>query len=138
VLGQPGVRRGEISGRRGEHKRRPSILEELLEVLTSGPVRAPSEVDAGHREDVEHDEGGRGELASACGVHRGRVDAPLQRGEVEPAVAVDAELAIDDRPGRELLDDRGGDLGEVAGERPQLPALQERALGSAEGETAIS
>jgi hypothetical protein len=35
------------------------------------------------------------------------------------------------RAGRELLADRVGDLGEVAGERAELPALQEGPLGGA-------
>jgi hypothetical protein len=69
------------------------------------------------------DQGGRGERASAGGVHRGGVDAPLQRAEVESPVAVDDELAVKDGAGADLLGERGGDLGEVAGERAALPGL---------------
>jgi len=38
------------------------------------------------------------------------MDAPLQRGEVEPAVLADDELAVEHGAGTDLLDQSGDDL----------------------------
>jgi hypothetical protein len=54
------------------------------------------------------------------------VDASLERGEVEPAVAVDDEFAVEDGAVGQLLDEAGGHLREVAGERTQLAGLEQR------------
>jgi hypothetical protein len=66
------------------------------------------------------------------------VDASLQRGEVEPTVAVDDEFAVEDGAGRQLLDEAVGHLREIAGEGTQLAGLEQRALCGPVGDAAAS
>ena len=61
----------------------------------------------------------RGEQRDAA---RGRVDALLQRPEVQAAVAGDHDLAVDHGARREVAPDGLHHLGEVAGHRPLLAA----------------
>jgi len=76
-------------------------------------------------QDVEHHERCGCDGRAAGGVHGGGVDAALQRAEVEPAAGADDQLAVEDGPVGELLDEGGGDLGEVAGEGTLLSGLQD-------------
>ena len=54
----------------------------------------------------------------------GRVDALLQRLEVQAVVGGDDDLAVDHAAFRQLGLDRGDELGEVAGHRPLVAAAQ--------------
>lgn len=94
VLGHPRLRARELAGHRRQREWRAGVAEQLLEVLSTCTIGAGAQVSARKGEDVEHHEDGRRELSAAGGVHRRRVDAPLQRREVEPATAVDDELPV--------------------------------------------
>ena len=54
----------------------------------------------------------------------GRVDALLQRLEVQPVVGGDDDLAVDDAPLGQFGLDRRDQLGEVAGHRPLVAAAE--------------
>ena len=92
--------------------------------VNSEHERFLGEVVVAQSEQVEGDEACRGLLGKQRDPAGGRVDALLQRLEVQGVAVLigDDDLTVDHRAGREVREDRDDDLGKVAGHRPFLAA----------------
>lgn len=76
-------------------------------------------------QEIPQHEGGRALFGEKLDARCSRMDAELQGLEVEAGLTGDDELSVDHRSGRELLQDRGFELGKVAIQGFEVTALQE-------------
>lgn len=86
--------------------------------------RSPGVVVVAEGQQVECDEGGWCAVGKHSHPRLGRMDALLQRLEVQAVVGGDDDLPVDHTAMRQLGPDRGDQLGEVAGHRPLVAATQ--------------
>ena len=100
----------------------PAFGQRSLERGAPHLERLPGEIVIAEREQVEGDEARRGRRGEQRDAARSRVDALLQRPEVEAAVTGDHDLAVDDGARREVAPDGVHHLREVAGHRALLAA----------------
>ena len=86
--------------------------------------RAPGVVVVAEGQQVERDEGRRRLLGEHAHPRVGRVDALLQRLEIQAVVGGDDDLAVDHAALRQLCLDRLDQFGEVPGHRPLVAAAE--------------
>src|SRR5207247_10793429 len=110
--------------------RRFDIRERLLEQDAALALRLAAQVPAPDCNQVERDEGRRRRFRQLGAARGCRVKPKLQRVEIEPVGRRDHDLAVDDTAVRQIGKTGRVELGKVAIERPQVPALNEY-LGSA-------
>jgi hypothetical protein len=119
---EPGAGDRLVAGDRREMDRRRRVRERLLERGAAVREGLAGEIVVAQREQVEGDEAGRGLTGQARHAARGRMDALLERPEVQAARAGDDDLAVDHCARREVAPDRLHQLGEVPGHRPLVAA----------------
>ena len=103
--------------RGGDVKRRTRSGQRLHERRASLGKRLRGEIDVAEGEQIERDER-RGRLLGQHAYPRiGRMDALLQRLEIQAVVGGDDDLAVDHAAFRQLGDGRGNQLGKVPGHR---------------------
>src|SRR5581483_9914160 len=120
---EPVLRQVAVARRRREVRGRADARERALEPRAALREERTAQVVSAVREEVEGDERRgrlRGELANA---RFRRVDAHLQRIEVEAVVGHDHDLAVEHDRRRQRFDEAARELREVAIQRLQVAAL---------------
>ncbi len=116
--------------------RRPGPGEHSLQGSSTLELRRAAEIAAIGGQKIEPDESRRNLRRQFRDARRGRMQAHLQRVEVEGVASRDDDLAVDDGPGRQLRDRGLVKLGKISIERPQVPALDEDVRGAAKDDGA--
>ena len=99
---EPALRRGQVGGRRRDVDRRARARERVDQGGAPLAERTPGVVVVAEGEQVERDEGRRRLLGEHPHPRIGRVDALLQRLEVQAVVGGDDDLAVDHAALRQL------------------------------------
>ena len=133
---EPAARERLVLRDRRDVDRRRGAGQRPFERGAAGGERLAREVVVAEREQVEGHEAGGGLAGQPLDAAGGRVDALLERPEVQPAVTGDHDLAVDDRARREVAPDGLDHLGEVAGHRPLLAAADLHLVAVAEHDRA--
>ena len=115
---------GGVGGRRRHVDGRGAVAEGLFEQATADREGLAPQVPSVQGEEVEGHERRRGAVRQHRHPGGGGVDALQQGVEVEPVLAGDHDLPVDDGPRREGAADGLDQLGEVPGQWPLVPAAQ--------------
>ena len=91
-----------IGRRRGDVDRRPGVGERVDQQLPALGERPARQVVVAEGQQVEGDERRRGLLGEQLHPRGGRVDALLQRLEIQPPLPRDDDLAVDDAALRQV------------------------------------
>ena len=125
-----------IAGDRREVDRGRGVLQQPLELSTAVGLRHFAEIAALGGEQVEGDERRRRRPRQLLDARRRRVQAHLQRVEVQPVSRGDDDFPVDDAAVGQLREDGVVHVGEIAIQRPQLPALDVGAAAAAKDDGA--
>jgi hypothetical protein len=123
--GGVGCDRRQVNGRQHAGERR-------LEMPAPLGLGQTAQILVADRERIECDERGWTGVGQLGHPGSGRVQAQLQRVEVEPVRRRDDDLAVDDTAVRQAGNQRVVQLGEIAIERPQVAALHEQVIAGPE------
>jgi hypothetical protein len=130
-LRQPTFSLGAVARDGREVQRRSRAAQQPLEPHAPFGLRQIHRRLAAGAEQVERDEARRRLLRELCDARRRGVDALLQRVEVEPVRRHDHDLTVEHAALGQRVVQRPLELGEVAIQRLQVAALQQRLLGTA-------
>ena len=129
-LAWPLRRGGLVSRHRRELDRRSHVREHLFEARSPLVLPVRAQVASVGGQQIEGYELGRRLLRQPGDTRCRRMQAELQRVEVQTAGRGDHDFAVDDAPRRQRVEKRGVQLGKVAIERTEIAALDEH-VGSA-------
>ena len=121
---EPLLRGSQIGGRGGDVDRGAGAGQGVDEGGAALAERPLGVVVIAECEQVERDEGCRRLLGEHPHPRIGRVDALLQRLEIQPVVGGDDDFTVDHAALRQLGLDRGDQFGEVPGHGPLVAAAQ--------------